>query len=101
MSQHTHTHTHTGKARKDSSLNADQRLQKLESCPSLLEYLGYTLNFHTLLAGPACTFKEYVAFVNGSNFQTGRDSDDCKAVKSKEPSAWVSSLDWCGVSQTT
>ncbi len=75
---HTNTSTHTGKGRKDSQLNPDQREQKLVSCPSLLEYFGYTLNFHTLLAGPACTFREYTAFVNGSNFNTAKDCDDGK-----------------------
>jgi len=64
-----------GKGRKRSELNPDQDAQKLNSCPSLLEYIGYTFNFHTLLAGPACTLKEYVAFVDGSNFKTDSSVD--------------------------
>ena len=37
------------------------------SPPSVLEYLSYNLNFHTLLAGPSVTFKEHQAFMDGSN----------------------------------
>ena len=49
--------------------------------PSLLEYWSYNYNFHTFLAGPACTMKEYLNFVDGSNFttKTSRNGSNVKA----------------------
>ncbi len=40
-----------GKGRSDSSLNQDQREQKIDVCPSLLEYFTFIFNFHSFLAG--------------------------------------------------
>ena len=58
-----------GKARKESSLNADQKLQRIISPPTVLEYFCYIFNFHSLLAGPSCTIHEFLAFMDGSNLQ--------------------------------
>lgn len=58
-----------GKARKESSLNEDQKLQKITKPPTLLEYLCYIFNFHSLLAGPSCTIHEFQAFMDGSNLR--------------------------------
>jgi len=33
--------------------------------PSLLEYFGYTFHHSMLLAGPACTFNDYIDFIEG------------------------------------
>lgn len=63
-----------GKARLDSELNKDQRQQKILSTPGLLQYFSYMFNFHSLLAGPSSTMKEYLAFMDGSNFQPSSDS---------------------------
>ena len=62
--------SHTkGKARKESSLNADQKLQRITAPPSVLEYFCYVFNFHSLLAGPSCTLHEFQAFMDGSNLR--------------------------------
>eukprot|EP00731_Ephydatia_muelleri_P010967 Em0005g1553a len=61
---------HDGVAHKEAELNEDQNLMKLTEVPSLLEYWSYNYNFHTFLAGPTCTLKEYLNFVDGSNFKT-------------------------------
>ena len=58
-----------GKARKESSLNADQKLQRITSPPTVLEYFCYIFNFHSLLAGPSCTIHEFLAFMDGSNLR--------------------------------
>ena len=58
-----------GKARKESSLNVDQKLQRITAPPTVLEYFCYVFNFHSLLAGPSCTIHEFLAFMDGSNFQ--------------------------------
>lgn len=60
---------YTGKARKDSQLNKDQREQKLSSTPGILEYFSYMFTFQFVFVGPSCTFKEYKAFVDGSNLR--------------------------------
>ena len=57
-----------GRGRPDSALNQDQREQKIVTIPGLLEYYSFMFNFHSFLAGPICTVKEYMAFMDGSNF---------------------------------
>ena len=32
-------------------------------------YFSYMFNFHSFLAGHSCTVKEYLAFMDGSNFK--------------------------------
>jgi hypothetical protein len=39
----------------------------LEKVPGLIEFLGYTFNFSTILAGPAFEYKIYADACNGSN----------------------------------
>lgn len=60
---------HAGKTKKDSQLNRDQREQKLTSTPGLLEYFSYMFTFQFVFVGPSCTFKEYKAFMDGSNLR--------------------------------
>ena len=64
---HFFHHCAAGNARKESSLNDDQKKQKIDECPSLLVYFSYNFNFHSFLAGPTCTIKDYLAFMDGSN----------------------------------
>lgn len=40
----------------------------ISQLPSVLEYFSYNLCFLTVLAGPTCTYKEYIEMVNGENF---------------------------------
>lgn len=37
--------------------------------PSLLEYVSYTCNFMGILAGPLCSYKDYVAFIEGRSYR--------------------------------
>ena len=59
---------HDGLGRKelDLSMSKDQKEQCVTALPSLLEYLSYTFNFHSLLAGPTYTFREHLSFMDGS-----------------------------------
>ncbi|KAL5493207.1 hypothetical protein EMCRGX_G014354 [Ephydatia muelleri] len=76
---------HDGVARKEAQLNEDQKLMKLTEVPSLLEYWSYNYNFHTFLAGPTCTLKEYLNFVDGSNFKaTPTQNGDGKSKEKPE-----------------
>ena len=78
---------HDGVARKEAELNEDQKRMKLTEVPSLLEYWSYNYNFHTFLAGPTCTMKEYLNFVDGSNFKaTPTQNDSGKEKTHGEPS---------------
>jgi len=36
--------------------------------PSLLEFSSYVFSFHGLMCGPFCFYKDYVAFIDGSNY---------------------------------
>ena len=65
---------HDGLARKESDLTEGQKEQRVYVRPSLLEYMSYTFNFHSLLVGPTYTFREHLGFMDGS-YQV-RVSDD-------------------------
>ena len=57
---------HDGLGRKELDLSKDQKEQRVTALPSLLEYLSYTFNFHSLLVGPTYTFREHLSFMDGS-----------------------------------
>ena len=46
--------------------------------PTVLEYMSYCFNFHSVLAGPAVTMREHLAFMDGSNFQVAQNSSNNK-----------------------
>jgi lysophospholipid acyltransferase 1/2 len=60
--------THDGTGGNSKPLNDDQEKQKLTSVPTVLEYMSYCFNFHSVLAGPAVTMREHLSFMDGSNF---------------------------------
>lgn len=71
--------------------------------PSLLEYLSYNCNFMGILAGPTCSYNDYMAFIEGTGYQprhqenaNGKENGKCKQ---SEPSPKVlHSLDfWNGL----
>lgn len=37
--------------------------------PSLLEYLSYNCNFMGILAGPTCSYNDYIAFIEGTCYE--------------------------------
>lgn len=44
-------------------------LLHLRRMPSLLEYLSYNCNFMGILAGPTCSYNDYMAFIEGTCYQ--------------------------------
>lgn len=40
--------------------------------PSLLEYLSYNCNFMGILAGPLCSYKDYIMFIEGRSYHVAR-----------------------------
>ncbi|XP_048861083.1 lysophospholipid acyltransferase 2 isoform X2 [Brienomyrus brachyistius] len=60
---------HDGMAVKEEILTASQRCLAVRRIPSLLEYLSYNCNFMGILAGPTCSYNDYIAFIEGSAYQ--------------------------------
>ncbi|KAM9704120.1 LOW QUALITY PROTEIN: lysophospholipid acyltransferase 2b [Menidia menidia] len=56
---------HDGMARDERQLTEGQRLLAIRRMPSPLQYLSYTCNFLGLLAGPTCSYRHYLAFIEG------------------------------------
>ncbi|KAF4082488.1 hypothetical protein AMELA_G00151960 [Ameiurus melas] len=56
---------HDGMARKEDQLNQGQKLLAIRRMPSLLEYFSYNCNFMGILAGPTCSYNDYIAFIEG------------------------------------
>ncbi|KAK3572229.1 hypothetical protein QTP86_027188, partial [Hemibagrus guttatus] len=58
---------HDGKCRKQEELSAEQRRLAVDTEPSLLEYLSYTLNFMSILVGPWSSYRDYTEFIQGQH----------------------------------
>lgn len=70
--------------------------------PSLLEYISYTCNFMGILAGPLCSYKDYITFIEGRPSHVAQSSENGKEEQQHEradPSpnvrAWDSSGALC------
>lgn len=68
--------------------------------PSLLEYLSYNCNFMGILAGPTCSYNDYMAFIDGTCYQprhqenaNGKENGKYKQI---EPSSKVRDTVRCG-----
>ncbi|KAJ7398797.1 hypothetical protein BTVI_121111 [Pitangus sulphuratus] len=60
---------HDGMFRKNEDLTPSQRCLAVRRMPSLLEYLSYNCNFLGILAGPLCSYKDYITFIEGRSYQ--------------------------------
>ncbi|KYO32965.1 lysophospholipid acyltransferase 2 [Alligator mississippiensis] len=60
---------HDGMFRKEEELTPSQRCLAVRRMPSLLEYLSYNCNFMGILAGPLCSYKDYITFIEGRSYQ--------------------------------
>ncbi|CAB1330668.1 unnamed protein product [Coregonus sp. 'balchen'] len=54
---------------KEEQLTPSQRCLAVRRMPSLLEYLSYNCNFMGILAGPTCSYNDYMAFIEGTAYQ--------------------------------
>lgn len=77
---------HDGLGRKKDELTEEQKEQRIERVPSFLEYFGYIFHHSMLLAGPVCSFKDYMDFIEGR--------DIARAIEKghKEPSPTKAAL---------
>lgn len=72
---------HDGLGRREVELSKDQKEQRIKRIPSLLEYFGYMFHHSTLLAGPVCTFNDFMDFIEGRDIASATDQET-----KKEPS---------------
>ncbi|XP_004696072.2 lysophospholipid acyltransferase 2 isoform X1 [Echinops telfairi] len=95
---------HDGMFRKDEDLTPSQRDLAVRRMPSLLEYLSYTCNFLGILAGPLCSYKDYITFIEGRwchLTQSGEGRKEERQCERTEPSpnvAVTQKLMVCGLS---
>lgn len=52
--------------------------------PSLLEYVSYTCNFMGILAGPLCSYKDYITFIEGRPSHMSQASENGKEEQHHE-----------------
>ncbi|XP_054425861.1 lysophospholipid acyltransferase 2 isoform X2 [Pteronotus mesoamericanus] len=95
---------HDGMFRKDEELTPSQRYLAVRRMPSLLEYLSYNCNFMGILAGPLCSYKDYITFIEGRSYhvvQLGENGKEAPHRARAEPSpraAVTQKLLVCGLS---
>ncbi|KAK2501935.1 hypothetical protein MC885_009377 [Smutsia gigantea] len=94
---------HDGMFRKDEELSPSQRGLAVRRMPSLLEYLSYNCNFMGILAGPLCSYKDYITFIEGRSYmtQSGENGKEEVQYERTEPSpsmAVTQKLLVCGLS---
>ncbi|XP_005404403.1 PREDICTED: lysophospholipid acyltransferase 2 [Chinchilla lanigera] len=75
---------HDGMFRKDEDLTPSQRGLAVRRMPSLLEYVSYTCNFMGILAGPLCSYKDYITFIEGRAYYRAQPSHNGKEVAQGE-----------------
>ncbi|XP_078538707.1 membrane-bound glycerophospholipid O-acyltransferase 2-like [Lissotriton helveticus] len=83
---------HDGTAKKAESLNPGQKLRAIRRLPGPLEYLSYHFNFLGIVAGPLCSFKDYVSFIEGRCYSSKEKS----SPGSLEPSPTSAVMDKLG-----
>ncbi|GAA5862519.1 hypothetical protein JCM8547_002091 [Rhodosporidiobolus lusitaniae] len=54
--------------RPEAELDANQKGSRIEGVPGLLPFLGYAFFFPSILAGPANTYRSYIAFTSHALF---------------------------------
>ncbi|KAK1333302.1 hypothetical protein QTO34_006843 [Cnephaeus nilssonii] len=94
---------HDGMFRKDEDLTPSQRDLAVRRMPSLLEYLSYNCNFMGILAGPLCSYKDYITFIEGRSYHVPRGEDGgaeppCGGAEPSPNAAVVQKLVVCGLS---
>lgn len=57
-----------GDARDESKLSDNMKRLAIRQFPSYLEYSSYIFSFHGIMAGPFCFYKDYIAFIDGTNY---------------------------------
>jgi len=66
---------HDGMACDEKKLTPFRRKYITLKKPTVIEYYGYLFQFQSILAGPNILFRDYVQFIDGSNFKAGQTED--------------------------
>uniref|UniRef100_A0A3P8UIU6 Membrane bound O-acyltransferase domain containing 2 n=1 Tax=Cynoglossus semilaevis TaxID=244447 RepID=A0A3P8UIU6_CYNSE len=73
--------------------------------PSLLEYLSYNCNFMGILAGPTCSYNDYMAFIEGTCYEprhqenaNGKENGKYKQSEPSPKNDVISKLCTCALS---
>ncbi|XP_039604804.1 lysophospholipid acyltransferase 2-like [Polypterus senegalus] len=95
---------HDGISKKEEQLTPSQRSLAVRRVPSLLEYFSYNCNFMGILAGPTCSYKDYIAFIEGSSFHlkhaetNGNENGKYKQAEPSPKADVIHKLSVCAVS---
>ncbi|KAF3826927.1 hypothetical protein GH733_006073 [Mirounga leonina] len=90
--------------RKDEELTSSQRGLAVRRMPSLLEYLSYNCNFMGILAGPLCSYRDYITFIEGRAHHrappgaSGKEDMPCERAEPSPNVAVIQKLLVCGLS---
>lgn len=58
-----------GRVKDEKQLSEMTRRYAILKIPNLLEFSSYVFCFHGLMCGPFCFYKDYIAFIDGTNYQ--------------------------------
>lgn len=59
---------HDGFARNENELTKSQKFHAIRTLPTALEFFSYVLHFQGLMAGPLVFYKDYMDFIEGTQF---------------------------------
>eukprot|EP00064_Thunnus_orientalis_P009396 superscaffoldBa00001187_g9420 len=96
---------HDGLTKRDGQLTPSQKYLAIRRMPSLLEYLSYNCNFMGILAGPTCSYNDYMAFIEGTCYQprhhenaNGKENGKYKQSEPSPKNDVISKLCTCAIS---
>lgn len=95
---------HDGMTKREEHLKPTQKYLAVRKMPSLLEYLSYNCNFMGILAGPTCSYNDYIGFIEGKCYEPKHLESNGKEngkLKQSDPSPkWdvIQKLCTCAVS---
>ncbi|XP_037551137.1 membrane-bound O-acyltransferase domain-containing protein 2 [Nematolebias whitei] len=95
---------HDGLSKREAQLTPSQKYLAISRMPSLLEYLSYNCNFMGILAGPTCSYNDYIAFIEGRSYQprhqenaNGKENGKCTHSEPSPKNAVISKLCTCAL----
>ncbi|KAM4625390.1 lysophospholipid acyltransferase 2 [Polymixia lowei] len=96
---------HDGLAKREEQLSPSQKYLAVRRMPSLLEYLSYNCNFMGILAGPTCSYNDYMAFIEGTGYQprylenaNGKENGKYKQSEPSPKNDVIAKLCTCAIS---
>jgi lysophospholipid acyltransferase 1/2 len=72
--------------RASESLSKDQKEQVVNQLPNALEFFSYIFNFQSILAGPLCTYNDYMDFIKGTDVTKHQNPKALENEKVIQPS---------------